>query len=127
VISAFIRKLCGGFVRAKGSLHVPETVTDQIILYQTLATLLFSAGRDHSTIRGEEYIEELSSGALRGTNPANAADRHYAIMSEAWRICTAAARANARFGTRRWAKARGGTKPSLGQADSAPPRSGHGP
>ncbi|MBV8337794.1 MAG: TniQ family protein [Alphaproteobacteria bacterium] len=123
----FLCVKCGDRLAAAPSLHMPETVTDQTILYQTLFTLLFSFGRDHITIRGEEYIEELSSGALRGTNPANAADPHNAIISEAWRICRAAARANARFGTRRWAKARTRerAKQSPGQADRASPRSEH--
>ena len=80
---------------------MPETRLDQMTVVAALMCILFSTGPDRITILGEEYIDALSFGALRGTNPANPADRHDAVMLEAWRIREATGRSKARAKHRR--------------------------
>ena len=116
----FLCVMCGARLAAAPSLHEPETIMDQITVYAALGLCLFSTGPDRITTVGEEYIEELSSGALRGTNPANTAERHYAIMVEAARIRAVAMSAKARTRGRQRGAARvreAGAKPPPGQPD----------
>jgi len=54
------------------------------------------AWSDSVTDHGQEYVTELASGVLRGTNPANAADRLRAVTLEAWQHRKAFARWKAR-------------------------------
>jgi hypothetical protein len=63
-----------------------ESISDQLTLYYALDRLAFFFSRDFVGVEGQDYIVTLSSGDLRGTNPANAADRHNAVMLEAWRL-----------------------------------------
>jgi len=77
---------CGvPFARAP-SLCLGETIRDQMLVYHQLERLAFSISPDVIGILAEEYIDELSASDLRGTNPANPADRHNAIMEEGWRL-----------------------------------------
>src|SRR5271166_4632091 len=62
----------------------------------TLAGVTVPAWSDSVTDHAQEYITELASGALRGANPMNAADRLYAVTLEAWRHREAFARWKAR-------------------------------
>lgn len=48
--------------------------------------VLFSSEPLRIMMSDQAYIDELSTGALRGTNPTNPADRHNAVMAEAERI-----------------------------------------
>jgi hypothetical protein len=45
-----------------------------------------SSGKTRIGVWPTRYIETLSSGVLRGTNPAHAVDRHNAVMLEAARL-----------------------------------------
>ena len=69
--------------------------------------MLFSREPGRIMLSGQAYIDELSAGVLRGTNPANAADRHNAVMMEAERIRDAASRPRGRPKGRRRATTRG--------------------
>jgi hypothetical protein len=67
-----------------------ETVRDQQMLFAALMCMLLSTEPGRSMMSAQAYIDELSAGALRGTNPANPADRHHAVIVEARRIRDAA-------------------------------------
>jgi len=69
-----------------------ETVRDQQMLFAALMCMLFPTEPSRSMMSAQAYIDDLSAGALRGTNPANPADRHHAVIVEAWRIQDAASR-----------------------------------
>ena len=69
------------------------------------------ARSDSVTDHGQEYVTELASGALRGANPMNAADRLYAVTLEAWRHRKASARWKVRAGRQRRGKARRRVRP----------------
>src|SRR5271166_3687659 len=62
----------------------------------TFACVTVPAWSDSVTDHGQEYVTELACGALPGANPANAADRLYAVTLEAWRHREAFARWKAR-------------------------------
>ena len=98
---------CGVPLAAAPALHMPETLQDQKILFAGLTCMLFSSEPLRIMMSGQAYIHELSTGALRGTNPANPAERHYAVMAEAERIRDAAVRPRARAKGRRRATTRG--------------------
>ena len=84
--SEFLCVKCGvPFARAP-SLCLGETIRDQMLVYHQLERLAFSISPDVIGILAEEYIDELSASDLRGTNPANPADRHNAITAEGWRL-----------------------------------------
>lgn len=74
---------CGAPLSGGPSLHVPESVRDQARIYAGLYDKLFGLSDEHVGLLGLDYIDVLSSGDLHGTNPANAADRHNAVMLEA--------------------------------------------
>jgi len=78
------------------SLRMAETIADQVMVYCVLACVAVPVPSEGVTSDGREYIDHLSSGVLRGTNPANAADRLHAITLEAWRHRKAFARWKAR-------------------------------
>ena len=73
-----------------------ETIADQVMVYCVLACVAVPVPFEGVTSDGREYIDHLSSGVLRGTNPANAADRLRAVTLEAWRHRKAFARWKAR-------------------------------
>jgi hypothetical protein len=97
---------CGAPLSAAPTLQMPETVRDQQMLFAGLACMLFSGEPGRIMISGQAYIDELSAGALRGTNPANPADRHHAVMMEASRIRDAALYPQPRTKRRRRSTAR---------------------
>jgi hypothetical protein len=73
------------------SLRLSDAVQEQAMLYDEIHRLVFGTAVNFAPARGREdlgrdYIETLSSGVLRGTNPANAADRHNAVMLEVARL-----------------------------------------
>jgi len=91
--SEFLCVKCGApFARAP-SVRLAETITDQMLIYSELDRLAFFFSPDIFGIFAEEYIDALSAGDLRGTNPMNPADRHNAVMQEASRLREAAATA----------------------------------
>jgi hypothetical protein len=100
---AFLCTACGVRLAAAPSLHMPETLHDQKILFAGLSCMLFAGESEHIMLAGQAYIDELSAGALRGTNPANPAERHHAVMVEADRLRDAALRPRARAKGRRHA------------------------
>jgi hypothetical protein len=82
---------CGARLAKAPSLRMYDAVEEQAMLYDELHRLTFGTAVNFAPARGREeldrgYIETLSSGVLRGTNPANAADRHNAVMLEAARL-----------------------------------------
>ena len=77
---------CGARLSAAPSLHMPETLRDQQLLFAALRRMLFSREPERITPAGQATIDALAAGSLRGTNPANPAERHNAVMMEAWRI-----------------------------------------
>lgn len=74
---------CGALLSKAPSVRMLESVRDQVTLYEEIHRAAFGVTRDFVGGLGEEYMTMLASGALRGTNPANAADRHDAVMLEA--------------------------------------------
>jgi hypothetical protein len=73
------------------SLRMNDAIPEQAMLYDELHRLTFGAAVNFASAPGRKdfgrgYIKTLSSGVLRGTNPANAADRHIAVMLEAARL-----------------------------------------
>jgi hypothetical protein len=103
----FLCAACGARLAAAPALHMPETLRDQTMLFAGLMCMLFSSEPGRVMMSGQEYIDELSAGVFGGTNPANAADRHNAVMVEAERIREAAAGPRARAKGRRRATTRG--------------------
>jgi len=81
---------CGARLAAAPALQMTETVRDQQMIYAALMCTLFPTKPGRIMMWGQAYIDELSAGALRGTNPANPADRHHAVIVEARRIRDAA-------------------------------------
>jgi hypothetical protein len=63
-----------------------EAVGEQTAIYEELHRLAFTFADDFVGSLALDYVERLSSGDLRGTNPDNAAHRHNAVMLEAWRL-----------------------------------------
>ena len=98
---------CGVPLAAAPALHMPETLQDQKILFAGLTCMLFFSEPLRIMMSAQAYIHKLSTGALRGTNPANPAERHYAVMAEAERLWDAAVRPRARAKGRRRATTRG--------------------
>jgi hypothetical protein len=92
--SEFLCVQCGASLAKAPSLRMDATLSDQLMLYSGIAHLAFLLSSDVVSVRGEGYIATLSSGDLRGTNPANSADRHNAVMLEAarWRQVVARAK-----------------------------------
>jgi hypothetical protein len=92
--SEFLCVQCGASLAKAPSLRMDATLSDQLMLYSGIAHLAFLLSSDVVSVRGEDYIATLSSGDLRGTNPANSADRHNAVMLEAarWRQVVARAK-----------------------------------
>jgi TniQ len=92
--SEFLCIQCGASLAKAPSLRMDATLSDQLMLYSGIAHLAFLLSSDVVSVRGEDYIATLSSGDLRGTNPANSADRHNAVMLEAarWRQVVARAK-----------------------------------
>lgn len=82
---------CGVRLAAAPALPLPETLHDQTVLFAGLTSMLVTRDRQR-ILAGQAYVDALSAGALRGTNPLNPADRHAAVMVEAARIRDAAAR-----------------------------------
>lgn len=76
---------CGTPFASAPSLRIDETVTDQVTIYERLSSLAFSGVPDFIGFGFLDEVERLSAGDLRGTNPKNAADRHNAVLLEAWR------------------------------------------
>ena len=92
----FLCGTCGVRLAEAPSLRMAETIADQVMVYCVLACVAVPVPSEGVTSDGREYIDHLSSGVLRGTNPANAADRLRAITLEAWRHREAFARWKAR-------------------------------
>ena len=65
---------------------MPETLRDQQLLFAALRRMLFCREPERIAPAGQATIDALAAGSLRGTNPANPAERHNAVMMEAWRI-----------------------------------------
>ena len=84
--SEFLCVKCSAPLARAPSLCLDQTTHDQVLVYHQLERLAFSISPDVIGILAEEYIDELSASDLRGTNPANPADRHNAIMEEGWRL-----------------------------------------
>jgi hypothetical protein len=82
----FLCVKCAAPLAKAPSVRMAESISDQLTLYYALDRLAFFFSRDFVGVEGQDYIVTLSSGDLRGTNPANAADRHNAVMLEAWRL-----------------------------------------
>jgi hypothetical protein len=87
----FLCGKCGEPLAKAPSLRMNDAVPEQAMLYDEIHRLMFGTAVNFAPARGREdlgrgYIETLSSGVLRGTNPANVADRHYAVMLEAARL-----------------------------------------
>ncbi len=97
----FLCAACGARLAAAPALHLPETLQDQKILFAGLMCILFSSEPEPIMPAGQAYLDELSVGASRGTNPANPADRHAAVMVKAERIRDAATGPRARAKGRR--------------------------
>src|SRR5271166_1030335 len=74
----FLCGTCGGRLAEAPSLRMAETIADQVMVYCVLACVAVPVPSEGVTSDGREYIDHLSSGVLRGTNPANAADRLHA-------------------------------------------------
>ena len=82
----FLCVKCGApFARAP-SLCPAETIPDEAMAYSELDRLAYSFSPDFIGILAEDYIDALSAGDLRGTNPTNPADRHIAVILEAGRL-----------------------------------------
>jgi hypothetical protein len=86
---------CAALLARAPSVRMNEAIPEQTLLYDELHRLAFGGAMNFAPIPGRDspaqcYIETLSAGALRGTNPANAADRHNAVMLEAERLRAAA-------------------------------------
>jgi hypothetical protein len=82
---------CGAPLAKAPSLRMNDAIQEQAMLYDEIHRLMFGTAVNFAPARGREdlgrgYLETLSSGVLRGTNPANAADRHNAVMLEAARL-----------------------------------------
>jgi hypothetical protein len=81
--TAFVCVKCGAPLAKAPSLRVREAVREQTAIYEELHRLAFTFADDFIGPLAADYLEWLSSGDLRGTNPDNAAHRHNAIMLEA--------------------------------------------
>jgi hypothetical protein len=97
----------GAGLAAAPTLAMPETLRDQQMLFAGLMSLLIPGEPAGIATAAQAYIDELSAGALRGSNPANPADRHNAVMMAARRIRDAALRPQRRTKRRRRARAAG--------------------
>ena len=87
----FLCVKCGApFARAP-SICLAETIPDQAMVYTELDHLAYAFSPDMIAVLAEDYIDALSAGDLRGTNPTNPADRHIAVILEAERLRRAAA------------------------------------
>jgi hypothetical protein len=102
----FLCVQCGALLAKAPSLRMDQTISDQQMLYAALAHLAFFMAQETISLSAQDYIATLSSGDLRGTNPANPADRHIAIMLEALRWREAAIQARESRVTRTRARAR---------------------
>ena len=83
---------CSAPLAKAPSLRVSDMVQDQALVYSHLDTLIRQCSPDPLGYPAEPVIGRLSAGDLRGTNPANPADRHNAVMMEAWDLLHPAAR-----------------------------------
>jgi hypothetical protein len=84
------RMCCAPLAKATSS-RMSDAIPEQAMLYDELHRLTFGTAVNFAPAPGREdlgrgYIETLSSGVPCGTNPANAADRHNAVMLEAARL-----------------------------------------
>ncbi len=77
---------CKASLARAPSIRFSETLTDQAKLYDDIHRRLSDAAAGFAEFRLYETIRRLSAGDLRGTNPTNAADRHTAVMLEAWEL-----------------------------------------
>jgi hypothetical protein len=82
---------CGAPLAEAPSPRMNDAIQEEAMLYEELHRLTFGTAVNFAPARGREdlgrgYIETLSSGVPRGTNPASAADRHNAVMPEAVRL-----------------------------------------
>lgn len=84
--ASFLCVKCGAVLGNAPCLAIKDTIADQGVLYDEIHHLAFGIMNGGFGWLGQEYIEALSSGDLRGTNPTNAAERHNAVMLEAWRL-----------------------------------------
>ena len=74
---------CGASLAKAPSLRMDATTSDQLMLDCGIAHRAVMS--DVVSVRGEDSIATRSSGGLRGTNPANSADRHIAVVLQAAR------------------------------------------
>jgi hypothetical protein len=86
---AFLCVRCGTPLAKAPSLRVPASVHDQNVVYATLFQLAVESRHlvsrceldsGYIGFREGDYVAALSSGNLHGTNPADAAARHDALM-----------------------------------------------
>jgi hypothetical protein len=84
--TAFVCVKCCAPLAKAPSLRMREAVGEQTAIYEELHRLAFTFADDFVGSLALDYVERLSSGDLRGTNPDNAAHRHNAVMLEAWRL-----------------------------------------
>lgn len=84
--ASFVCRGCGAPLAKAPSVRMSETLEDQAAVYGELHRRLRWVTAGLAEFRLEEYIRRLSAGDLRGTNPTNAADRHCAVMLEAWAL-----------------------------------------
>ncbi len=75
---------CSAPLAKAPSLRVSDMVQDQALVYSHLDNLIRQCSPDPLGYPAGPEIGRLSAGDLRGTNPANPAGRHNAVMLEAW-------------------------------------------
>ena len=77
---------CSAPLAKAPSIRFSETLEDQSRLYDELQRRVSDATAGFAEFRLHDTVRKLSVGDLRGTNPTNAADRHNAVMVEAWEL-----------------------------------------
>ncbi len=82
----FVCCKCSAPLAKAPSIRFSETLKDQAKLYDDLQRRVSDATAGFAEFRLHDTIRRLSAGDLRGTNPTNAADRHTAVMLEAWEL-----------------------------------------
>ena len=71
---------CGASLAKAPSLRMDATTSDQLMLDCGIAHRAVLLSSDVVSVRGKDSIATRSSGGLCGTNPANSADRHIAVV-----------------------------------------------
>jgi len=97
---------CGASLAKAPSLRMDATTSDQLMLDCGIAHRAVLLSSDVVSVRGKDSIATHASGGLRGTNPANSADRHIAVVLQAARWRQVVARAKNRRASRTRARVR---------------------